>query len=144
MPHGSGQAGRRARCPGCPSYPSCSSEDLAMRTFDFAPLSRSTIGFDRLFDLFDESLRHTPDEGYPPYNIERTGDDAYRITLALAGFGADDVTVTAEQNTLTVEGRKLGQGQREYVYQGIAARPFRRLFNLADYVEVKQASFQDG
>ena len=115
-----------------------------MRTFDFAPLSRSTIGFDRLFDLFDESLRHTPDEGYPPYNIERTGDDAYRITLALAGFGADDVTVTAEQNTLTVEGRKLGQGQREYVYQGIAARPFRRLFNLADYVEVKQASFQDG
>jgi molecular chaperone IbpA len=115
-----------------------------MRTFDFSPLSRSTIGYDRLFDLFDESLRHTADEGYPPYNIERTGEDAYRITLALAGFGADDVNVTAEQNTLTVEGKKVGQEQREYLYQGIAARPFRRIFNLADYVQVKQASFQDG
>jgi len=115
-----------------------------MRTFDFAPLSRSTIGFDRLFDLFDESLRHTTDDGYPPYNIERTGEDAYRITLALAGFSAEDVTVTAEQNTLTIEGRKVAQEPREYVYQGIAARPFRRLFNLADYVEVKQASFRDG
>jgi molecular chaperone IbpA len=113
-------------------------------TFDFAPLWRSTIGFDHLADLVDASLRQATDDNYPPYNIERSGEDHYRITLALAGFGPEDVTVTAEQNTLAIEGRKAGQDEREYLYQGIAARPFRRIFNLADYVQVKEASFRDG
>jgi molecular chaperone IbpA len=115
-----------------------------MRTFDFSPLWRSTIGFDHLADLVDASLRQATDDNYPPYNIERSSDDHYRITLALAGFAADDVSVTAEQNTLTIEGRTADGNEREYLYQGIATRPFRRLFNLADYVQVKEASFKDG
>jgi molecular chaperone IbpA len=115
-----------------------------MRTFDFTPLWRSTIGFDHLADLVDASLRQATDDNYPPYNIERSSEDHYRITLALAGFAPEDVSVTAEQNTLTVEGRKAGKDEREYLYQGIAARPFRRVFNLADYVQVKDASFKDG
>jgi molecular chaperone IbpA len=115
-----------------------------MRTIDFAPLWRSTIGFDHLADLVDSSLRQATDDNYPPYNIERSSEDHYRITLALAGFAPEDVNVTAEQNTLTIEGRKTGKDEREYLYQGIAARPFRRVFNLADYVQVKQASFKDG
>jgi molecular chaperone IbpA len=115
-----------------------------MRTFDFSPLWRSTIGFDHLADLFDTSLRQASDDNYPPYNIERSSEDHYRITLALAGFAPDDVTVTAEQNTLTVEGKTAAKEQREYLYQGIAARPFRRVYNLADYVQVKAATFKDG
>jgi len=115
-----------------------------MRTYDFSPLWRSTIGFDHLADLVDSSLRQATDDNYPPYNIERSGEDHYRITLALAGFAPEDVMVTAEQNTLTIEGKKAGKEEREYLYQGIAARPFRRVFNLADYVQVKEASFRDG
>ena len=116
-----------------------------MRTsFDFAPLWRSTIGFDHLADLVDSTLRQTTEDNYPPYNIERSGEDHYRISLAVAGFSPSDITVTAEQNALTLEGKKAETGAREYLYQGIAARPFRRVFNLADYVQVKQASFQDG
>jgi molecular chaperone IbpA len=113
-------------------------------TFDFAPLWRSTIGFDHLADLVDSSLRHAGEDNYPPYNIERSGEDHYRISLAVAGFGVNDITVTAEQNALTIEGRKPEGNAREYLYQGIAARPFRRVFNLADHVQVKQASFRDG
>lgn len=113
-------------------------------TFDFAPLWRSTIGFDHLAGLVDSALRQATEDNYPPYNIERSGEDHYRITLAVAGFGADDITVTAEQNALTIEGRKPDKAAGEFLYQGIAARPFRRVFNLADYVQVKQASFQDG
>ncbi|MCP3370002.1 Hsp20 family protein [Bradyrhizobium cajani] len=113
-------------------------------TFDFAPLWRSTIGFDHLADLVDSTLRQATEDNYPPYNIERSGEDNYRITLAVAGFGVNDITVTAEQNALTIEGGKPEGGTREYLYQGIAARPFRRVFNLADYVQVKQAAFQDG
>lgn len=115
-----------------------------MRTFDFTPLWRSTVGFDHLADLVESSLRQATDEHYPPYNIERSSEDHYRITLALAGFAPEDVLVTAEQNMLTIEGKKPGQDDREYLYQGIAARPFRRAFNLADYVRVTQASFKDG
>ena len=114
-----------------------------MRTYDFAPLWRSSIGFDRLFDLLDETQRATEDN-YPPYNIERLGEDRYQISLALAGFGPDEITITAEQNVLTVEGRKADKEQREYIYQGISARPFKRQFNLADYVQVKGASFDNG
>lgn len=113
-------------------------------TFDFAPLWRSTIGFDHLADLVDSTTRQASEDNYPPYNIERSGEDQYRITLAVAGFGINDITVTAEQNALAVEGRKPETASREYLYQGIAARPFRRVFNLADYVQVKQAAFQDG
>jgi molecular chaperone IbpA len=115
-----------------------------MRNFDFTPLWRSTVGFDRLFDLIDESLTSTDEDNYPPYNIERTGEDSYRVSFALAGFKPDEISVTAEQNTFTVEGRKADKADRGYLYQGIAGRPFSRQFTLADYVEVKGASFENG
>ena len=116
-----------------------------MRTIDFTPLWRSTVGFDRLFNMLDESVRWTGEENnYPPYNIERTGEDHYWILLALAGFKPEEVTITAEQNVLTVEGHKAEKGDSQYLYQGISARPFRRVFNLADYVEVKGATFEGG
>ncbi len=115
-----------------------------MRTFDPTPLWRSTVGFDRLFNLLDETARWTGEENYPPYNIERTGEDQYEIAIALAGFTSEDVTITAEQNVLAVEGRKTEKGDRQYLYQGISARSFRRVFNLADYVQVKGASFEGG
>ena len=114
-----------------------------MRTYDFAPLWRSTIGFDRLFDLLDETQRSVEDN-YPPYNIERLGEDRYQISLALAGFGPDELAITAEQNVLTIEGRKAEKESREYLYQGISARPFKRQFNLADYMQVTNASFENG
>jgi molecular chaperone IbpA len=115
-----------------------------MRTFDPTPLWRSTVGFDRLFDLIDSSLSVPGEDNYPPYNIDRTDEDSYHISLALAGFAPDEVTVTAEQNMLTVEGRKTEKGDHQYLYQGISGRPFRRQFSLADYVQVKGASFKDG
>jgi molecular chaperone IbpA len=116
-----------------------------MGTFDFTPLWRSTVGFDRLFNLLDESTRWTAEEhNYPPYNIERGGEDHYWISLALAGFKPEEVTITAEQNVLTVEGHKGEKEDHKYLYQGISARPFRRVFNLADYVEVKNATFEGG
>jgi molecular chaperone IbpA len=114
-----------------------------MRTYDLNPLWRSTIGFDRLFDFLDETQRRTEDN-YPPYNIERLSEDRYQISLALAGFGPDEIAVTAEQNVLTVEGRKSEEDKREYLYRGISARPFKRQFNLADYVQVKNAAFDNG
>src|ERR1700739_901358 len=114
-----------------------------MRTYDLNPLWRSTIGFDRLFDLLDETHTRTEDN-YPPYNIERLGEDRYQISLALAGFSPDEIAITAEQNVLTVEGRKAEKEQREFLYQGIAAGPFKRQFNLADYVQVKGAHFDNG
>ncbi|MBO0752377.1 MAG: Hsp20 family protein [Bradyrhizobiaceae bacterium] len=115
-----------------------------MRTFDPTTLWRSTVGFDRLFDLIDESTSWTGEESYPPYNIERTGENRYRIALALAGFVPEDITITAEQNVLTVEGGKGEPDNRQYLYHGISSRPFRRVFNLADYVEVRNASFENG
>jgi molecular chaperone IbpA len=116
-----------------------------MRTLDLNSLWRSTVGFDRLVDLIDESARWAGEENhYPPYNIERTDEDHYQILLALAGFTPGEVTITAEQNVLTVEGRKAEKAEHQYLYQGISARPFRRVFNLADYVEVKGATFDGG
>ena len=119
-----------------------------MRDYDLTPLWRSTVGFDRVFDrvfdLLDNSGRWTGEDNYPPYNIQRTDDDHYQITLALAGFSTEEVSVTAEQNVLTVEGRKAESADQQYLYQGIPARPFRRVFNLADYVQVKGASFEGG
>jgi len=113
-----------------------------MRTYDFAPLWRSSIGFDRLFDLVDTAQRAN-EESFPPYNIERVGEDRYRISLALAGFSPADITLTAEQNVLTVEGRKDEQ-KRDFLYQGISGRAFKRQFNLADHVEVTEAHFDNG
>lgn len=115
-----------------------------MRTFDPTPLWRSTIGFDRLFNMLDESMRWTGDNNYPPYNIERAGENHYWISLALAGFKPEEVSITAEQNVLTVEGRKPEKNNHQYLYQGISDRPFRRVFNLADHVEVKGATFEGG
>jgi len=114
-----------------------------MRTYDFSPLWRSTIGFDRLFDLAEAAQRSTEDN-YPPYNIERLGEDRYQIGLAIAGFAPDEISVTAEQNVLTIEGRRIDKPERQYLYRGISERPFKRQFNLADYVQVKSATFENG
>ena len=113
-------------------------------TFDPTPFWRSTVGFDRVFDLLNESAQWSGDVAYPHYNIEKAGEDHYRISLALAGFSPDEITITAEQNVLTVEGSKTEKGQTEYLYQGISSRPFRRVFNIADYVQVKNAAFENG
>jgi len=114
-----------------------------MRSYDFSPLWRSTIGFDRLFDLAESAQRATEDH-YPPYNIERLGDDCYQISLAVAGFSPDEISITAEQNVLTIEGNKPEKTEREYLYRGISTRAFKRQFNLADYVQVKNAAFDNG
>src|ERR1700751_3919741 len=114
-----------------------------MRTFDLAPLYRSTVGFDRLFSMLD-GFDAAP--SYPPYNIERTGDNAYRITLAVAGFAEGDLGIETKENTLTIRGEKKKAAEQagEVLYQGIAARAFERRFELADHVEVKAASLANG
>jgi molecular chaperone IbpA len=104
---------------------------------------RSTIGFDRLFDLV-ETAQRAGEDNYPPYNIERLGEDRYQISLAVAGFSPDEISVTAEQNVVTIEGNRADKTEREYLYRGISARPFKRQFNLADYVQVKSAAFENG
>ena len=114
-----------------------------MRTYDFAPLFRSTIGFDRLFDLAETAQRGA-EESYPPYNIERLAEDRYLITLAVAGFSPDEISITAEQNVVTIEGGKTEKIEREFLYRGISTRHFKRQFNLADYVQVKDAAFDNG
>lgn len=117
-----------------------------MRTFDLAPFYRSTIGFDRLFNLLDQTSAEAA-PGYPPYNIERTGDNAYRITVAVSGFSQNDLTIVAKENTLTIKGEKASGDNREkseVLYRGIAARAFERVFQLADYVQVKNASLENG
>jgi molecular chaperone IbpA len=119
-------------------------EDLAMRTYDFAPLWRSTVGFDRLFDLAQAAAQHAGEDNYPPYNIERLGEDSYQISLAVAGFSPDEISITAEQNVVTIEGNKPEKAEREFLYRGISTRHFKRQFNLADYVQVKNASFDNG
>jgi len=117
-----------------------------MRTLNLDPFWRTSIGFDRLFDLMDESLRFEPADNYPPCNIVRTGENSYRISLAVAGFAPDQLSVTVDQDTLIVAGRsgEKKQDKSEILYQGIASRPFERRFKLADYVEVKSASLDQG
>jgi molecular chaperone IbpA len=118
---------------------------MAMTNVDFSPLWRSTVGFDRLFDMLsDDTFRVANEQNYPPYNIERISEDAYEVSLAVAGFSPEEITITAEQNVLTVEGRKSDKTEHKYLYQGIATRTFHRQFNLADYVEVKGAAFENG
>jgi molecular chaperone IbpA len=115
-----------------------------MRTLNLDPFWRTSIGFDRLFDLVDQSLRVEPEDQYPPCNIVRTGENSYRISLAVAGFKPEQVNVTIDQNVLIVSGRAGQTQEGEYLYRGIAARPFERRFSLAEYVEVKSASLDDG
>ena len=115
-----------------------------MRTFDLAPLYRSTVGFDRLFSMLD-GFDAAP--GYPPYNIERTGENAYRISVAVAGFTDADLAIEAKENTLTLRGEKQTNDEEkggDVLYQGIAARNFERSFQLADHVQVKGASLENG
>ncbi|MCK1571413.1 Hsp20 family protein [Bradyrhizobium sp. 174] len=113
-----------------------------MRTYDLSPFWRSSIGFDRMLDLANDAMNDR--DNYPLYDIERTGEDQYRISLALAGFTPDEITITAEQSKLTVEGRKADKGDHNFLFQGISMRPFRRVFNLADHVQVKNATFESG
>jgi molecular chaperone IbpA len=119
-------------------------EDLEMRTtFDFTPYRRSTVGFDRLFNLLETGLRE--DEGYPPFDIMREGEDRYRITLAVAGFRPEEIEIIAQQNQLVVSGRKAEEkDEGQYLHRGIATRSFERRFQLADFVEVGAARFEDG
>ena len=116
-----------------------------MRTFDFSPLFRSTVGFDRLFDLMDSYAEQSG--GYPPYNIERSDETHYRISLAVAGFAEKDLTIEVKEGVLTVTGQRDDQTQGEphaYLYQGIAGRAFERRFQLAEYVEVRAAKLENG
>ena len=118
-----------------------------MRQFDFTPFRRSTIGFDRLFDLLEASARQSASENYPPFNLERIAEDRYRITLALAGFKSDEIDVTAQQNLLVVSGKKAGENENNqgaYLHLGIANRSFERRFELADFVRVERADLADG
>ena len=118
-----------------------------MRSFDLSPLYRSTVGFDRLFSLLDQASGvEAGVPGYPPYNIERTGENDYRITMAVAGFSDSELSIESRENTLTVKGeKKAEEGQNaEVLYRGIAARSFERRFQLADHVEVKGASLENG
>jgi molecular chaperone IbpA len=116
-----------------------------MRTLNLDPFWRTSIGFDRLFDLVDESLRYEPEDNYPACNITRTGENTYRIALAVAGFRPDQINVSVNQNMLIVSGTAdQSQDKGEYLYRGIAGRSFERRFNLADYVEVKGANIDDG
>ena len=117
-----------------------------MRTYDFSPLFRSTVGFDRMTQLMDAAMsRSNQADGYPPYNIEKQGDDNYRITLAVAGFSRDDIDVTVEKNSLVVRGKAEGEGgERTYLHRGIAGRAFERTFQLADHLVVKSADMENG
>lgn len=119
-----------------------------MRHVDFAPLYRSTVGFDRLFSMLDNMGQpEAAQTTYPPYNIERTGENAYRITMAVAGFAETDLSIESRENVLTVKGEKADEkpeGEGEYLHRGIAGRAFERRFQLADHVEVRGASLKNG
>lgn len=117
-----------------------------MRTFDLTPLYRSSIGFDRMANLLDSVMRTEQSQpSYPPYNIELTGEDQYRISMAVAGFDQSELTIEARQNTLTVTGNKAGeQEERTFLHRGIAARNFERRFQLADHVKVVAATMENG
>ena len=116
-----------------------------MSRFDFTPYRRSTVGFDRLFDLLESQARSSGGDNYPPFNIERKGEDEYRITIAVAGFRPGDLDITAQQNLLVVQGKKRPEGgQGEMLHVGIANRGFERRFELADFVRVENADLADG
>ena len=112
--------------------------------FDFAPLWRSGIGFDHLFDMLGQAAKTDHSDNYPPYDIEKTGEDVYRLTLALAGWMPDEIAVISEPNVLVVSGQKAEPENNQYLYRGIPPLAFERRFNLADYVEVSEARLQNG
>lgn len=117
-----------------------------MRTFDFAPLYRASVGFDQIADMMDRVLSdNVPSSSYPPYNIEKTAEDAYRISIAVAGFSADDLGIEVKENALIVTARKPDtKEEKSYLHRGIATRAFERRFQLADHVRVNGASHEDG
>ena len=115
-----------------------------MNRFDFTPYRRTTVGFDRLFDLLERQARLNAGDNYPPFNIERQGEDAYRITLAVAGFKPEELDITAQQNLLVIKGEKAEAEGRDFVHVGIANRGFERRFELADFVRVDSADLADG
>lgn len=116
-----------------------------MSRLDFTPYRRTTVGFDKLFDILESQVRNNAGDNYPPFNIERRGDDEYRITLAVAGFRAGDLDITAQQNLLVIQGKKRPETtQGEVLHLGIANRGFERRFELADYVRVENADLADG
>lgn len=117
-----------------------------MRRFDFAPLNRATIGFDQIADLMDRAMSNDVGQpSYPPYNIEKTADDSYRISIAVAGFSDEDLTVEVKENALVVSARKADEDEaRSFLHRGIATRAFERRFTLADHVRVTGASHADG
>ncbi|MEM6463065.1 MAG: Hsp20 family protein [Pseudomonadota bacterium] len=118
-----------------------------MRHVDFSPLYRSTVGFDRLFTMLDSLAQPDQGQSYPPYNIERTGEDSYRITMAVAGFGEDELSIEARENTLNVKGEKADSDAPEggeYLYRGIAKRTFERRFQLAEHVKAEGAKLENG
>jgi molecular chaperone IbpA len=117
-----------------------------MRSFDLSPLFRSTVGFDRFASLFDAATRLDEQAtSYPPYNIEKTGDSTYRITMAVAGFGAQDINLTAQANSLVVTGKaNRDENAGQYLHRGIAGRAFERRFELADHIKVTGASLENG
>lgn len=115
-----------------------------MRTFDFSPLYRSTVGFDQLQSLLDTVSREADAPAYPPYNIERLGESDYRISMAVAGFDEADLSIEVNQNVLTISGKRTETENTEYLHQGIAGRSFERRFQLAEHVEVKGASLHNG
>jgi molecular chaperone IbpA len=113
-------------------------------TFDSSPLFRSSIGFDRIFDMLENASRVATIDNWPPYDIAKSADNDYRITMAVAGFSPDELTVTHEPNMLVVSGQKSGEDNREYLHRGIAGRTFQRRFELADYVKVAGANLENG
>lgn len=117
-----------------------------MRHVDFSPLYRSTVGFDRLFTMLDSLAQPDGGQTYPPYNIERTGEDAYRISMAVAGFSESEISIEAHRNVLTIKGEKSEDQDEgsELLYRGIAGRAFERRFQLADHVEVQGATLKNG
>ena len=116
-----------------------------MRTIDFSPLYRSVVGFDRLAALLDAAAAQDSASGYPPYNIERTDENAYRIEIAVAGFRPEELNIEVKENLLTVQGRKpANDDQRRFLHRGLAERNFERRFQLADYVVVTEAKLADG
>ena len=116
-----------------------------MNRLDFTPYRRSTVGFDRLFDLLENNARGSASDNYPPFNIERRGNDAYRITLAVAGFKPAEIDITAQQNLLVIQGKKTEEAtEGQFLHIGIAQRGFERRFELADFVRVDAANLEDG
>ena len=117
-----------------------------MRTYDLTPLMRSTIGFDRFDRLFEQAFQHAESgSSYPPYNIEKLGEDAYRITMAVAGFGDDDLDITVRENSLVISGKALGEDKASsFLHKGIARRGFERRFDLADHIKVTGANLENG